>query len=310
MTISAVIPVYNASRWLRQCLDSVLAQDYRGSYEIVLVDDGSTDGSSDICDEYAEAYHECIRVLHGPNEGQSAARNHGIAQAKGDYITFVDADDVLHKQAFSILSDMVESTGADIAASAPVQGQFRPLNTKIEICSGEEAALRYLYQKSNMAKGPWGQLIRKDLLTGDLLFAGGMIYEDLYLMPRLYAHVSTVAFTYAGIYLYRDTPGSTMNTWSARRLDVLTVTGLLEQAFADRPILLAAARDRNLAAAFNIYVLNMRHNADPEIAARCMDIIKERRTGTLMNGRVRTKNKLGALVSYLGAPVLNLLARL
>ncbi len=92
--ISVVVPVYNVAPYLRRCLDSLLAQTFR-DFELVLVDDGSTDGSSAICDEYAEAEGRgvAVRVFHQSNTGVSAARNRGMAEARGCYISFVDADD-------------------------------------------------------------------------------------------------------------------------------------------------------------------------------------------------------------------------
>lgn len=94
MKLSVVIPVYNAIDYLSDCLDSILSQDY-DDYEVVLVDDGSTDGSEKLCDEYAARYH-FLRVVHQNNGGASSARNTGIKAAKGDYIHFVDSDDRLN----------------------------------------------------------------------------------------------------------------------------------------------------------------------------------------------------------------------
>jgi len=96
MWLSTVIPVYNTAPWLGRCVDSVLAQGLgAGEHEIVLVDDGSTDASPAICDGYAAAYPGRVRVLHQPNCGVSAARNAGVAAARGEYVHFVDSDDRL-----------------------------------------------------------------------------------------------------------------------------------------------------------------------------------------------------------------------
>ena len=89
--ISIVIPIYNTERYLHQCIDSILAQRVR-DYEVLLVDDGSTDGSAAVCDEYAQK-EPGVRVIHKQNGGLVSARNAGIAQAKGEYILYVDGDD-------------------------------------------------------------------------------------------------------------------------------------------------------------------------------------------------------------------------
>lgn len=94
--ISVIVPVYNAERWLRRCVDSILGQTFT-DFELLLIDDGSKDGSGAICDEYA-ARDSRIRVFHKPNGGVSSARNLGLGNARGEWITFVDADDYLLPQ--------------------------------------------------------------------------------------------------------------------------------------------------------------------------------------------------------------------
>ncbi len=91
--ISVIIPVYNVEKYLKECVDSVLCQTYK-SYEIILVDDGSTDSSPRICDEYASKY-ECVKVIHKENRGPSATRNAGVSTARGEYIYFLDSDDYI-----------------------------------------------------------------------------------------------------------------------------------------------------------------------------------------------------------------------
>ena len=99
--LSIIVPLYNAERWLRRCVDSLLNQDLpREDYEIILVDDGSTDGSPKICDEYAAAHTGLVHVIHQPNGGVSMARNAALDVAVGDYVMFVDADDYVKENSF------------------------------------------------------------------------------------------------------------------------------------------------------------------------------------------------------------------
>ena len=102
MQFSIVIPVYNVAPYLRECVDSVLAQNST-DYEIILVDDGSTDNSPAICDEYAEKYSQ-IKVIHKANGGLSDARNFGIKKAQGDYLMFLDSDDFWNRE--NVLLDL------------------------------------------------------------------------------------------------------------------------------------------------------------------------------------------------------------
>ena len=106
--LSVVIPVFNAEAYLMECVDSILAQSYQGVYEIILVDDGSTDDSAIICDEYQRG-HGKIRAHHQINGGSNAARKKGVELAKGEWITFVDADDTLPSDA---LGNLMSATGS------------------------------------------------------------------------------------------------------------------------------------------------------------------------------------------------------
>jgi len=111
---SIIVPVYNISKYLNECVDSILNQTYQ-NYELILVDDGSTDGCSDICDEYA-ANDNRVRVIHKENGGLVSARKAGVEVAQGKYILNVDGDDYLDTEALKILSDICEKTDTDVIA--------------------------------------------------------------------------------------------------------------------------------------------------------------------------------------------------
>lgn len=112
VTVSVVIPVYNVEKYLRECVDSVLRQTY-SSYEIILVDDGSTDSSGSICDEYA-AKDSRISVVHKANGGLSSARNAGLEKAEGKYVYFLDSDDYIIEDAIKALTEKAENDNSDI----------------------------------------------------------------------------------------------------------------------------------------------------------------------------------------------------
>ena len=137
MIFSVVIPVYNVKDYLPKCIDSVLAQDFE-DYEVILIDDGSTDGESgEICDRYAAAHPERIRAIHKPNGGVGEARNVGIEAAQGEYLIFIDSDDYIAPDMFRVLADAVARFGSDIIgfgaaleshlAAQPVSGFRRAL---------------------------------------------------------------------------------------------------------------------------------------------------------------------------------------
>ncbi len=113
MKISVVVPVYNTGKYLRECIDSLTTQTVFGDMELIFVDDGSSDGSPAICDEYAERYGN-IKVIHKQNGGVSSARNAGLDAARGDYVGFADSDDIVYKDMYRLLFEAAEKTGADM----------------------------------------------------------------------------------------------------------------------------------------------------------------------------------------------------
>lgn len=112
MRYSVIIPVYNAKETLRRCLDSLVRQQF-SDYELLLINDGSTDGSDAICREYANTY-SCVRYFVKENGGVSSARNLGLEQAEGEYILFVDSDDYVSENYFSVISDALDNNVVDL----------------------------------------------------------------------------------------------------------------------------------------------------------------------------------------------------
>ena len=112
--ISVIIPVYNVEKYLSKCIESVLEQDF-SDYEIILIDDGSTDTSGKLCDEYAENY-SAIKVIHQQNKGLGGARNTGIEAAEGQYLLFVDSDDYIRDNIMTFLYDTAVCNDSDIVA--------------------------------------------------------------------------------------------------------------------------------------------------------------------------------------------------
>lgn len=110
--ISVIIPVYNSEKFLDACIDSIVKQTYQ-NFEIILVDDGSTDDSPSLCDQYA-AQDKRIKVIHQDNQGVSAARNNGLDLATGDLVSFIDSDDTLDEDMYELLVKLFEENSADI----------------------------------------------------------------------------------------------------------------------------------------------------------------------------------------------------
>lgn len=304
--ISVIVPVYNAGALLEPCIESVLAQSFT-DWELLLVDDASTDGSAAVCRRYA-ASDSRIRALAMPsNSGPSAARNLGIDCAKGSYIAFLDSDDRFAPRFLERLRQIILTTGCEIAAAPMMRTSFGnptvPAQTttpgRIIIMTATEAVQDTLYQH-RLDPSAWGKLFKKSIFA-DERFRDGR-FEDLDLFYRLFLHAGRIAWTPTPLYLYTINPASYMQNFTPERAVVLDVVermiAFMEQ---NRPALLPAARDRALSAAFNIFVLLNRHGCDePEIERRCREIILRYRRESLLNPHVRLKNKLAVIATYLG----------
>jgi len=285
-------------------VDSVLAQTY-SDWELIIVDDGSTDTSGKIADRYA-ATDPRITVLHVSNGGLSYARNTGIDISTGQYICFLDSDDALHPQAIRIMTDAVTNTNADIVIAGMKRGEypdFKPLNVcRNSIITSEQAIASSLYQDGVVLNSAWSKLYKKELFCKQR-FTPGILYEDLDFFYRVCIECSKIAICVAPLYFYRNTPGSITNKWTDKRLDVLDVVDRIEAYMAEHhPALLAAARDRKLSANFNMFILAT-SNCRPEVAKGCWQVIRQYRWSSLTDRRVRIKNKAGILLSYLGPKI-------
>lgn len=310
--ISVIVPIYNGGGWLRPALESLRKQTF-GDFEVIMVNDGSTDHSEQVCKEFSESDSR-FRLVTQPNAGVSAARNHGIDIAKGEWIAFMDADDVMPSDALEIMMMHAQESGAGIVAG----GYTRSVPTKMPTGNGsamtvpsDTAIMIGLYQKK-ILNNPWGILFHTSVFNGKhpLRFRKCR-YEDLDLFYQAFERVDKVCIIDRVVYFYRDTPGSFINKWSEARLDVLDVTDRIADHMKNRsPELYKAALDRRFSAHFNILVEMLRNGIDnPEQRERCLKIIKEQRFNELTDGNVRIKNKLGALVSYLGMPAIRLLCK-
>lgn len=302
--VSVIIPVYKVEPYLRQCIESVLAQTH-SALDIILVDDGSPDNCGRICEEYAA--HDCrIRVIHQHNQGLSAARNAGLAVARGDYITFVDSDDFVAANYVETLLGWITENGAEISCGGFVAYHSgdkiatSKATTKPKILNADEFLEAMLYQETG-DNSVWGKLYKKDIFR-DLRFTPGICYEDLDVIYIALLNARKVVWGKAPLYYYRVTPGSILHTFSLKRADVLDVTdrmvGYLEK---NNPQLVQAARSRRLSAHFNIYCLLAANGVkNAALEERCKGVIKGERGRFLFDPKVRLKNRLGILLTYIG----------
>lgn len=308
--ISVIVPVYNAERYLAACIDSILSQSYQ-NLEVIIINDGSTDLSLKVAETYQEKEDRVV-VYTYPNEGLSAARNRGLEVATGDYITFVDSDDILLPDALEVMMHYLNIMNADLVEGKIIRGKVhrdvpKPIHIKNINYTPKEAIADVLYQK-RLLPSAWGKLFKKELFE-NLRFEKGILYEDLNIFYRILERCREIVWINFPVYFYRITEGSILDSWKLKRLDVLKVTENIEKYISEKhPELLPAAKDRRLSANFNMYAL-CALNGEKEHAKKCWDHIRETRRQSFFNRKVRFKNKAGILLSYLGRNVFNMFCR-
>lgn len=204
--ISIIIPVYNVKDFVGKCLDSIARQKYE-NLDIVIVDDGSTDGSGKICDEFA-ALDKRMRVFHKKNGGLSDARNFGIRKAKGEIIAFIDGDDFVSEDFVGAVYEEMTKSDADIVVCG-----YNLVKPKKEVMSGEEATVKLLTQQENMDIVAWNKLYKKSLFVdNDIWFPKGKKHEDTLTTYKVLSKAGRVAYLDEALYCYVERGDSIMKT--------------------------------------------------------------------------------------------------
>lgn len=220
--ISIVIPVYNVERYIGKCLSSLLEQTFQ-DFEIIAVNDGSTDESLKILRQFEKEY-DCIKVLDQENRGISEARNRGMELASGEYLCFVDSDDFTAPCYLQRLYELCEENKADIAGCSyyfrfvekdfVVQYPFR--------CKGvftRKKAIKKLLHDCSVQSLVWNKLFKRSLFVDNGICFQTMCFEDLAVMNRVFAKANRVAITNQPLYYYNKHSGSTLAVMSAKKIN-------------------------------------------------------------------------------------------
>ena len=206
--LSIIVPVYNAEKWLRRCVDSLLNQDLpREDYEIILVDDGSTDGSLKICDEYLAAHPGLVRVIHQPNSGVSMARNAALDAAVGDYVMFVDADDYIEPNCLKEVVEKARCSNSDILfyRHRVITEQSERIVDSVPLgITAEDISTGECYMLNGGNTGSiWRGLYRRDVIEKlGLRFYPNITHEDVLFNYQILPFVERIAFSDVLVYNY------------------------------------------------------------------------------------------------------------
>ena len=237
--ISVIVPVYNVEKYLEECLDSIQNQTY-SDIEVILVNDGSLDNSKDICEKYCKEDNR-FKLINQANQGQSVARNHGVAASTGEFIAFVDSDDIIRQDYLEVLIRYM-SEEVDI-----VESQFTV--HKKEFFNESSKAISIIFEgnseeavkavpKHVLSVNPVTKLYRRSIVEA-VPYLEGYIFEDIYSGVGTLKYIrKIIKLDYVGYY-YRQHGTSTMHrTFTEKNLNVFTVSDKLVEMYSDRENLL------------------------------------------------------------------------
>lgn len=306
MKISVIVPVYNVENYLTRCVDSILSQTYK-NIEILLIDDGSTDASGDICNKYCREDSR-VSVVHQRNGGLASARNAGIDISTGEYLTFIDSDDYVSSYYIENLVNAIKKFNADLSISMfinvvdgdeykALEGSNDLLNAQIE--DSHMCLEDMLYQRGIETSAP-GKLYRKELIK-DLRFPSGKLYEDIMFTTKMILRSHKIVRIENVDYFYYQRNNSIQyQKFNERKMDCIWHSReLVSYINNNAPDLLNASYVRYFGGLCNILFQIPEDSYDKEREFIWNDI-KKYRARVLFDKKARFKTKGAALLSYFG----------
>lgn len=274
--VSILVPIYGVEKCIKDCVDSLLMQSYN-NIEYIFVNDCTPDNSITILKETAAAYQKKIIIVNNPhNLGSASSRNVGLDVAKGDYICFVDSDDILPQNAIESLVDAAQCSGADIIRGQLLrfsngwQGTFSKFH-QTDIVSYRTSLLDW----GTIPVGVWGGLYKKDLFSDNLRFFDGLNFgEDFGLSTRLALKANSVKVVSETVYLYRINEKSMTQVYTEKNAkDLIDISDRIKKIYENRPDynLYKSAINRGRARMKTIMLLQL----DPKVTPQYTDIFPE-----------------------------------
>lgn len=246
--ISVIIPVYNASQYLNECVESIVQQTYN-NLEIILVDDGSKDDSSQICDEWKKKDSR-IHVIHKKNGGGAQARNVGIEHANGKLIAFVDSDDFIHERMYEVLYDIMKENAADIVECGYVTNKREwesgviTQNNMLGVYDRQQAMAQNIEDKI-LRQLVWNKLYTRDVVS-DIRFVEGKFIDDEFWTYRVIGNAKKTVVSDMALYYYRQQEDSAMHQrYSLKWLDAVEAKACRQEFLEENmPSLVTAGKTK------------------------------------------------------------------
>ncbi len=299
--VSIIIPVYNVLPYLREALDSVINQTYR-NLEIIIVDDGSTDGSGEICDEYKADSR--VRVIHQENRGLSGARNTGLDHMTGEYVAFLDSDDAFHPDMVEVMMEALLRHAADMSICGhnnfKTEKSFKQVKQRVHIqfekeeeYKGKEIFIKLL--EGRLSVVAWDKIYKKEIWY-QLRYPAGQVYEDFYIIPFVLERCEKVVVIPQILVDHRQRKESITQTFTVRNMkdyilanrNVIEYSNNMIPSITSKEISLFCGR--SIIGIFIYWAVLCRTNVDPEeicsLKNEILDLSKE--ANMKYNVKIRT----------------------
>lgn len=314
--VSIIVPVYNAVAYLDRCLESIINQTYR-NLEIILVDDGSTDGSEKKCVYYQKKDSRII-LLHSKNGGAARARNLGIANSNGQYISFVDADDYIVSDYIEGMIDIILNYKLDIVVCGYVkffEGKSAVSSSEklkvdhVNIVTGEKALEMMLYRKT-FTSSPWAKLIKSSIVK-EFLFPDGKLFEDLGTVYKWFASAEQIGYISKKGYYYLQRPGSCQNSeYNPRKWDLIEFSeDIMKYITNNKPNIIKSAYNRLFISSIQILRQIPYNEQNRKDIEELQYIIKKYRSCVMVDSKAKPTSRLLAFISYLNIDVIRYLGQ-
>lgn len=232
--LSIIIPVFNVEGYVSECLDSILKDDNRRSFEVILVDNNSSDKSYEICKKYQEKYPRKVKLFKCKKWGASAVRNFGVKKASGEYLWFVDSDDYIEKGATKKIIEKIKTKKPDVIC----------MSVRRVYENGESNLLTAVKPRTKNWKGryimygfpPFQNVYRREFWVKNFEFPEGMIHEDMAILSSAVLYTSKMVCISEVLYNYRQRKNSVLHQegWNPRSLDIFKALGILYGKFNEK----------------------------------------------------------------------------
>lgn len=227
--VSVIVSVYNVEKYIEKCLDSLVNQTLK-DIEIILVNDGSTDGSQKIIEQYMKKYDN-IRCIEKENGGAAEARNLGILKASGEYVGFMDSDDYIELEMFECLYKKAKEKNYDVV-ECNLHHEFPDGTIDTEECKEYTETKQLLMHGRNVV---WNKIYKRDwLLKSKVTFPVGVIYEDLAFYSKLVANITSIAYVKPAFYYYVQHSDSINRSQNLKTLDIIPVLQDVKDYYKDK----------------------------------------------------------------------------